>query len=289
MSLTLTEGSVYELLRREPSITFDEHVAHASLIYSAQARSTLEQVHRGYASLAKDAELTVILQTDTWRASRDRVRSSGLPETINEDNVAFLREISEGATVLALLGPYGDAYNPHEALSEVDAEAYHSWQAQRLKDADLLMAATLPALSEAKGLARAMGATGKPYVLSFVVRQSGQLLDGTPLAEAVQEIDRLNPAPAMYAINCVHPDIACEALESTEVSVRTRIKWLQANASRQSPEELDGSPELLTTDPVEWAEAMMRVACEFDLRVLGGCCGTDANHIRALARLMASI
>jgi homocysteine S-methyltransferase len=286
MSLSLTEGSVYELLRRDPSMIFDEHVAHAGLIYDPRARATLERVHRGYAAIAREAGLPLILQTDTWRASRDRVRASGLPETINEDNVAFLREISEGATILGLLGPYGDAYKPSEALSEVEAEEYHSWQAHRLKGADLLMAATLPALSEAMGLARAMGATGRPCILSFVVRESGQLLDGTSLTDAILLIDRLTPEPKMYAINCVHPDTAHVALQNTGVAARSRIKWLQANASRLSPEELDDSPELHTSDPDEWAQAMMRVALEFDLEVIGGCCGTKASHIGALAKLM---
>ena len=284
MSLSFTEGSVYELLRRDPSLAFDPQVAHAGLIYDAEARAQLERVHCAYASIAKDAGLPVVLQTDTWRASRDRVRASGLPETINEDNVAFLRGIWPGATVLGLMGPRGDAYQPTEALSEEDAEEYHSWQAERLIGANLLMAATLPALSEARGLAKAMGASGKPFILSFVVRASGHLLDGNSLSSAVQSIDSLELPPKMYALNCVHPDVASEALQNTDASVRHRIRWLQANASKMSPEELDNSQELRTSDPDEWATAMLRVARDFHLQVLGGCCGTDAEHIRSLVK-----
>jgi phosphoglycerate dehydrogenase-like enzyme len=59
----------------------------------------------------------------------------------------------------------------------------HYWQAGKLADTgvDFLLAATLPAFSEATGLALALAATAKPYVLSFVVRPEGTMLDGTPL------------------------------------------------------------------------------------------------------------
>jgi len=59
----------------------------------------------------------------------------------------------------------------------------HYWQAEKLADTgvDFLLAATLSAFSEATGLALALAATAKPYVLSFVVRPEGTMLEGTPL------------------------------------------------------------------------------------------------------------
>jgi homocysteine S-methyltransferase len=61
----------------------------------------------------------------------------------------------------------------------------HYWQAEKLADTgvDFLLAATLPAFSEATGLALALAATAKPYVLSFVVRPERTMLDGTPLKD----------------------------------------------------------------------------------------------------------
>jgi hypothetical protein len=57
-----------------------------------------------------------------------------------------------------------DAYSPAEALLVDEAPEFHAWQAGKLADtgADFLLAATLPALSEATGLALALAATGKP-------------------------------------------------------------------------------------------------------------------------------
>ena len=81
----------------------------------------------------------------------------------------------------------GDAYNPGDALAVDEALEFHAWQAEKLADTgvDFLLAATLPAFSEATGLALALAATAKPYVLSFVVRSEGTMLDGTPLKDAI--------------------------------------------------------------------------------------------------------
>ncbi len=63
-----------------------------------------------------------------------------------------------------------------------------------------------------------------------------------------------------------------------------RVLGLQANTSAKSPEELDGSPILECEDPELFATRMMHLRIEFGTRVMGGCCGTDARHIFALAR-----
>src|SRR5690606_15714305 len=83
-------------------------------------------------------------------------------------------------------------------------------QMQVLADAgvDFLLASTLPALSEAKGIAKAISKTGKDYVISFVIRNSGTLLDGTQLTEAIKIIDNSIPNPPLfYLTNCIHPDV----------------------------------------------------------------------------------
>jgi homocysteine S-methyltransferase len=50
---------------------------------------------------------------------------------------------------------------------------------------------------------------------------------------------------------------------------------------------LEGLAELETEDPEVFAEAMAGLRERFGLRVLGGCCGTDGRHIRALAARLA--
>ncbi len=292
----LTEGSVYERLRRHPDLPFDAHVAHASLIYHRSARDVLEAVHREYLDVGLRHGVPMLILSDTWRASAERIaRSPYRDRRVNEDHGRFLCVLRDeyrrsGMTVFAggLLGCRGDAYRPEEALSADDAEGFHAPQIRALAATglDFLLASTLPAFSEALGIARAMAATGKPYVLSFVVRPDGRLLDGVPLSRVVTDIDSdVARRPAGYWVNCVHPSIFTRAMsvEAPGGTWRSRILGLQANTSARSPEELDGLAELETEEPSLFADEM-RVARErFELCVVGGCCGTDARHIEALA------
>ena len=118
---------------------------------------------------------------------------------------------------------------------------------------DFLLAATLPALSEATGLAMALAATGKPYIVSFVVRREGTLLDGTPLKEAFAAIDAaVNPRPLAYLVNCTHASIFRAALlheVNSSSLVRERVVGLLANTAALNPEELDNSAGLVEEDP----------------------------------------
>ena len=61
-------------------------------------------------------------------------------------------------------------------------------------------------------------------------------------------------------------------------------RWigLQANASSLSPEELEGSDRLLGDGPGALAEGIVAAARRWGLRIVGGCCGTDARLIEAL-------
>jgi len=299
-TVVLAEGSVIERLRRGKKIGLDPHAEHALLIYDAEGRTELERLWRGYADVGREFSLPVILLSPTWRASEERLRAAGHGdmEKVNRDGVRFLAELrgryedyAPRIFIGGLLGCRGDAYQPAEALTEREATRFHARQIRSLAEAetDFLMAATLPALSEAMGIARAMAETSQPYVLSFVIRASGSLLDGTPLSEAVTRVDaEVTPRPAGYMVNCVHPQVFAEALDhecARRPGLNERIIGLQANTSRKSPEELDQSGEFFAESPENLAEGMMVARRRFGTRILGGCCGTDERHIRAIARL----
>ena len=108
----------------------------------------------------------------------------------------------------------GDAYRPDEALTAEEAFHFHAWQAEKLAAAglDLLLAATLPALSEATGLALALAATGS-VPDQFRGAPPRDASGRTPLKEAIAVIDAAaTPAPLAYLINCTHASFARSAL-----------------------------------------------------------------------------
>lgn len=291
----LAEGSVYELLRRDSRVAFDPEIAHAGLVYDDKARELLAAIHREYAGIADDAGLRPMIFADTWRASAERIERSpyrGLD--VNGDNARFIRGLAADAGVTpfvaAYTGPQGDAYKPNEAPSHDEAIRVHASQIEALDgcELDLIVASTLPSIEEARGIATLLSRGRTPWMLSFVVRRNGRLLDGTPLTDAIARIDDevLHP-PIGYSINCVHPDVFREAMKSAG-DLPHRIVAMQANASALSPEELDGSENVEADAPERWAEAMNRARLESSLRIVGGCCGTSADHLRALSRKIAA-
>ena len=285
----LTEGAVIERLRRDPRVKLDEHVLHTGFLYQPGGRALLSEMYREYLEIGRDAGLPLAALTPTWRANEERLKLAGLGDRdVNGDAVRFLRSVSAGfgTPIGGCTGCRGDAYDAGEALTAGEAEQFHSFQVRALAraGADFLLAATLPAASEALGIARAMASTQTPYLLSFIVSADGCLLDGTPLKEAIRSIDvGAAPAPTGYMINCVHHSVFAAAAGSWDVATRQRVVGLQANTSARSPEALDGASELEGEDPSVFASGMVELRRRFSLNVLGGCCGTDARHIRALA------
>ena len=64
---------------------------------------------------------------------------------------------------------------------------------------------------------------------------------------------------------------------------------IQANTSPLSYEELDGSKDLKCSDPELLAKEMVRLKEKKNLKIFGGCCGTERSHMEAIAQqLIAS-
>lgn len=299
----LTEGSVLERLRRDGATHLDSDVEHAGLIYEPSGRSSLEHIYRQYLDIGKTNDLPMIVFSPTWRANPERIAHAGLIEQrVNEDCVRFLDDLRKSYGPYArkvllggLMGCRGDAYRPEEALSRAEARAFHREQIRALSDApvDFLFAATLPAASEAEGIALAMSEGQLPFALSFVIGGDGCLLDGTPLHEAVAAIEAAAPRPpAFFMVNCVHPLVFRKSFTIEMMASQrdvSHVIGLQANTSPRSPRELDDLPFLETEDPERLADAMIRLAQDFGLRILGGCCGTDEHHIEAIAERAAAM
>ena len=297
----LGEGAVIERLRRNSDVELDPHIVNSAFIYDEPKRESLAAIYRQYLDIGRQFDLPLILSTPTWRASRERISKAGCEDKdVNGDNFRFLDQLrnqygayAKKVAVAGLLSCRGDAFNPDEALSDQKARRFHAWQADQLAQAgvDFLLAATLPALSEAIGLSAALSDTGIPYLVSFVVRPEGTLIDGTPLKDAVQEIDAaVSPKPLAFIVNCTHASIFRAALihdVNSSPLVRERIGGLLANTAALKPEDLDERENLVTEAPEIFGQAVVALNNDLGMKILGGCCGTDDRHIRQLAKRLA--
>lgn len=296
----ITEGSIIERLKREFNYPLDDLLSNAKMIYEYDGRILLEKIYREYIDLAFSSNLPIIILTPTWRANKERTLKADVDmKTINSDAFTFVDRIrksytsfSEKIYIGGLTGCKGDAYKPEEALSENDAYHFHKEQMLILADAgvEFLLASTLPALTEAIGIAKAMSETKKEYVISFVIRDNGKLLDGTLLTDAIRIIDdSVSTPPLFYLTNCIHPDVLHKSfinLKDEDDILRKRLFGIQANASSKSPEELDTLENLDADSPENWARGMVDLNKKYNLKILGGCCGTDARFISSVVDLL---
>jgi homocysteine S-methyltransferase len=267
------------------------------LLDDERGRVALAEYFQRHVEIAVRRGCGVILETPTWRASRDwglllgydaaelrRVNAAAV-NLVDEVGGEFTDRATAPVLVSGCIGPRADGYLLSERMTEDEARAYHTEQIEALATtaADLVHAMTLTYPQEAIGIARAAADVGVPVAISFTTETNGRLPDGTSLADAIGAVDRAaGAAPAYYGINCAHPIHFASALPGGQVG--ERIRSVRANASKLSHAEIDESPELDSGDPAELATDYARLRARHpSLTVLGGCCGTDTRHIEAIA------
>jgi homocysteine S-methyltransferase len=274
------------------------HFASFALMRTADGRALIRDCCRPYIEAARDNGVGFILDGPTWRASADWGAKLGYTKeelaAANRDAVQMTLELREeyetAATpivVSATLGPRGDGYAPGELMTADEAAAYHAEQIAVLADtdADMLTAFTLTNIPEAIGIARAAKTAGMPIALSFTLETDGKLPTGDALGEAIAAVDAATERyPVYYMINCAHPKHFTPALEAGGPWL-DRLLGVRANASTRSHAELNGATDLDAGDPIELGAQYRRLVERFaNIRIVGGCCGTDARHIASIGR-----
>jgi S-methylmethionine-dependent homocysteine/selenocysteine methylase len=250
----------------------------------------------------------LITDSLVWRASTDYVTRLGHTAKgvigVNRQAVARMRRsvddwrAASGVTATTCpivlagdLGPRGDGY----ALAAggpvpIDAaHAYHLPQVEALAEAgiDLLVALTMTSANEAIGVVQAAEEHGLPVLVSPTVETDGTIPDGSPLGDFIATVDDATGGyPAGFMVNCAHPlhlEPALRTAADAGAGWLGRFRGLRANASTKSHAELDEATELDRGDVADLAARLAAMRARYGLTVLGGCCGTDAEHLRAIA------
>ncbi|MCP4024643.1 MAG: homocysteine S-methyltransferase family protein [Desulfobacteraceae bacterium] len=286
--LILAEAAIIEQLRRSETISLHPTLVNAPLIYEEATKKVLAGILQGYIDIAAMANLPFLMCSPTWRTNPERITACKARQSINTDAVQFMIALRdsqeshrENILIGGLMGCKNDCYKPDEGLSSVESEQFHTWQIDQLAGAgvDYLMAATLPNVKEATGIAKTMERTGIPYILSFVIGRDGCVLDGTKLYDAIEMIDNATgQQPVGFTVNCAYPTFLCAHKQPP--ALFKRLIGYQANASALDHSELDGT-DLLKAEPVsDWGDAMVELNREYGVRILGGCCGTGSEHLQ---------
>jgi methionine synthase / methylenetetrahydrofolate reductase(NADPH) len=237
----------------------------------------VKEVHAAYVEAGAD-----IIETNTFSANRFRLQPFGLADQVAEINkaaVEIARDASSGqAWVAGAMGPLGVRIEPFGKIATSEARAVFAEQAQALCDAgvDLLVLETfshLPELEEALAAAKAVAKV--PLVAQITVSSGGLTREGVPAAEVAR---RLEAAGAdVVGVNCSEPLAGLDAL--LEMQEATTLPLVgQPNAGQ--PRSIGGRNMYLATP--DYLVAWSRRAVRHGARLVGGCCGTTPEHIRAM-------
>lgn len=279
----VTDGGLETVLLFHEGLDLPEFAAFP-LVEQESGREVLRTYYRAFAAVAHRHGAGLLLETPTWRANPDWAARLGYDAprlaAVQHAAVDLLRGLAGEADEVRLsgvVGPRGDGYAA--GVDDVDEAAdYHRPQVEALADAgvDVVHAMTLGSATEGRGVVRAARGAGVAVGVSFTVEVDGRLADGTTLRDAVEQGDA-----DWYGVNCAHPSHLLHGLDGG--SWQRRLVALRPNASVLSHEELDAADTLDEGDLEVLLPAAVRVAGSLPgLAVLGGCCGTDVRHVRAL-------
>ena len=266
------------------------------LLKNEAGRATLTRYFQRYASLAVEARSGFILESPTWRASRDWGAKLGYDEhqiaAVNRDAISLMKSVRDEfendespMIVSGNIGPRGDGYVVAEQMTVDEARRYHQHQVDALAaaGAELVSAITMTYVDEAIGIVSAAQRASLPVVIGFTTETDGRLPSGASLDAAIDGVDEATGhGPAYYMVNCAHVDHFSAAL-AEDAAWTQRIRGIRANASRLSHAELDECEALDDGDPQEFGELYRKLKDRLPhLLVFGGCCGTDHRHVDAV-------
>ncbi len=231
-----------------------------------------------------------ILTANTFRTHARSLAKCGLGERSGELTARAVQLAHQAAAapgrevfVAGSLSPLEDCYRPDLAPDDASLEAEHGAQARFLADSsvDLILAETHNSIREARAALAAGKATGLPVVLSLVTDGEGRLLSGETIEEAARALLPLRPDA--LGINCVPAARLAGDLE--RLAAAAPGVPLAAYGNLGLPADGKGWAFSEELSPEAYAEHARRWL-DVGARIVGGCCGTTAEHTRALRKLL---
>ncbi|SLN65173.1 methionine synthase I [Roseovarius litorisediminis] len=291
----LTEGGIETEIMYKDGFELP-HFAMFPLLDDPDAVAAMKGIWRRSLLVAAETGCCAIMNGLDYRASPDWGALLGYSPAelaaMQHRSIDFLRDIAkefehdiETIHISGTIGPRGDAYSLNKAITEDEAEEYHSVQLSTLKEAgvDMAWAMTFNNLPESVGVTRAAKSAGLPFAMGLTLDSSCKLKSGPTLAEAVSHIDdKTDSGPDFYACNCSHPLEFEPALDGGDWM--KRLRCIRPNASAMEKIALCKLGHLEDGDPVELGQQMADVARRLPhMDIFGGCCGTDERHLKEIA------
>ncbi len=244
------------------------------------------EVHREYAAAGAD-----VIETNTFGANRFKLAPHGLEKKVYDVNLRGA-QIAKGVAgdrtlVAGSVGPLGVQIEPLGKLSFEEAADAFREQIKGLLDGgvDLIILETfslVPELQQAIKAVRALN-TSIPLIAQVTINDDGHLLSGASLESYIKAV--LPSDVDALGLNCsVGPKAMLDALETLKTLTALPIS-VQPNAGL--PQNIGGR-NIYMTSPEYMAEYAKRFI-QTGATIVGGCCGTNPEHIKAIRRAVRAL
>ncbi len=264
----------------------------------------VQQLHSDYIAAGAD-----VIRTNTFQLNRrlylnvfrdaDHMRHIGAPglETRAAELLAKAVEVAvttrEAAghevAIAGVMSPLEHCYRPDLAPGTAEALQEHREIAESLASGgvDLLLLESMNTIAEARAAAQAAVATGLPVWASFVLGPEGEILSREPLVEGVRAMEEVGVDAVL--VNGAPPDDATRGLEKLAGATELpRGAFAQIGSFHPPSWKFEFHPQFSATEawpPGRYAQ-VARGWLASGARVIGGCCGTGPEHVRALREVV---
>jgi homocysteine S-methyltransferase len=293
----LLDGAVgTELARRAVDTTLPLWSARA--LFDHNGLETLTRIHEDYARAGAEILVTNTFRTtlrslgragrgDAWRpANRRAVECARAGAAAGAQAVTGPGAPDRVCLVAGGIAPLEDCYRPDLVPPQPECLAEHRRQVELLAETgvDLIFIETMNCVREAEAAVLAARDSGLPVLLSLCPRVPGHLFSGERLEDAVPRlVETGGPGLRGILVNCATPEVMDEVFPCFARLAPDLPHGLYAHLGE--PDEVTGWRLPERHDPGKYATWMERKLDE-GARLIGGCCGTNPDHIAALARLI---
>ena len=245
----------------------------------------IRDVHREY--VRAGAEL---IETNTFGANPIKLAHHGLAaetEAINEAAARLARDAAgDRAAVVGAIGPLGIRIEPLGETSVTEARAAFARQVTGLLagGVDGFLLETFSDVEELRAAVDAVhGLSDLPIIAQMTVGEDGRTHYGTAPSAFGPAIAAMGVD--VIGVNCsVGPHGVLEAIEHL---ARVVTLPLSAMPNAGLPRDVDGRKMYMASP--EYMAGYARRMVEAGARIVGGCCGTTPEHIKAMAGFVQSV
>jgi methionine synthase / methylenetetrahydrofolate reductase(NADPH) len=243
------------------------------------------EVHQAYARAGAD-----VIETNTFGANRVKLGAFGLADrvhAINAQGAKIARHAArDHAYVAGAIGPLGIRVEPWGKTGVDEAEEYFREQAKGLLEGgvDLFVLETFRDVNEIGAAIRAVRSLcDLPIIAQMTTEEDGNSLDGVAPESFVPDLEQRGAD--VVGLNCSVGPAAM--LETLERMARVAHVKLSAQPNAGKPREIEGR-NLYLCSP-DYMASYARRFINAGVRLVGGCCGTTPDHIRAIKAAVRSL